>query len=180
MGKSGSCNDSEPGFVPELLRLLGSDLAALSRHDKEQGLTKHTRRRGSKQRNTARGLVTCPVVVLGWNAERGQQGLCATANTPDSGSLQVPVPFALDGLFDAKQHGREPLVQPRDGVKFFNLWERKKRVEVVRKQRQKQQQHWGGLGKLLRRERRGRRRGRGGEGEGGEEEKSWGEKNRVT
>lgn len=124
----------------------------------------------------------CPVVVLGWNAERGQQGLCATANTPDSGSLQVPVPFALDGLFDAKQHGREPLVQPGDGVKFFNLWERKKRVEVkvVRKQRQKQQQHWGGLGKLLRRERRGRRRGRGGEGEGGEEEKSWGEKNRVT
>lgn len=36
-------------------------------------------------------------------------------------SLEVPVPFPLDGFLDAQQHGREPLVQARYGIELLHL-----------------------------------------------------------
>lgn len=43
------------------------------------------------------------------------QGHCASLE------VSVPLPIPLDRFLDAQQHGGEPLVQARDGIKLLHL-----------------------------------------------------------
>lgn len=82
----------------------------------------HDTERDTKETHTSRGSEATKVKrnVVSRIPERPWLRRDDRAAPSPRASLQVPVPLALDRLLDAEQHGREPLVQPRDRVEFFH------------------------------------------------------------